>query len=82
MKTQYFSSLLSMILFILQACTTQYYGHTKNEWNNFSKEEKIAIKMEYQKIIDSRNKQNHKDIISSRTEQVIDMGVNPTRYAY
>jgi len=82
MKIQYFSLSIISVLFILQACTTQYYGHTKNEWDNFSKEEKMAIKLEYQEIIDSRNKQAHKDIINSRTEQVIDMGVNPGRHAY
>jgi len=82
MKIQCFSLSITTVLFILQACTTQHYGHTKNEWDNFSKEEKMAIKLEYQEIIDSRNKQDHKNIIESRTEQVIDMGVNPGGHAY
>ena len=59
----------------LLGCSTPYYGYSKDDWNNLSEEERIAIKKEYQFIIEARERQKHEDVIDARTQSVIDLGV-------
>jgi hypothetical protein len=75
MKNLYYLLLFSTI-FIIQACSTPYYGHTKDQWNNFSETEKISIKTKYKTITNIRNAQSHTNKINERTQSVIDYGVS------
>lgn len=76
MKSLYYPLLFLMLSIMVQSCSTPYYGYTKEKWNNFTEEEKISIKNEYQAITDIRNSQSHKDKINERTQSVIDYGVS------
>ena len=69
-----------LVIIALQGCSTPYYGHSKIEWDNLSEVEKVAVKKEYQFIIDSKVTQKHKDIIDARTQSVIDFGVEGPKY--
>lgn len=62
----------------LHACSVFYFGHTKEEWSNLNKAEKLAAKAEYQRAIDSREEEEHSDTIDSRTRSVIDYGAGRT----
>lgn len=64
----------------IQGCSTLYYGHTKEDWDNLSEEEKIAIKEEYQFIVDSKKEKAHKDIIDARTQSIIERGVEGPKH--
>jgi len=76
MKRQ-LNRLCTLILFLLlTACSKPYYGYTEKDWNNLPEKEKIAIKNEYKRIIDSRNEQKHTDKINARTQSVIESGVS------
>jgi hypothetical protein len=68
------------MLTMLQGCSTNYYGHSKEEWDNFSREEQIAIEKEYQSIIGTANAQKHKDIIDARKQSIIDLGTTGRKY--
>ena len=65
-----------LVTILLQGCSTLYYGHSKVVWDNFSEDEQIAIRNEYQFIFDSQMEQKHKKIIDARTQSIIDRGVN------
>lgn len=69
-----------LLIGFLQACSTPYYGHSKEDWDKLSEEERVTIKKEYQFIIDSRNKQAHKDTIDARTQSIIDFAVEGPKY--
>ena len=75
-----FFSVLNPLLLVLSGCSTPYFGYSEGEWNNLSEDEQAAIKAEYQPIIDARAKQAHQDIIDERTESVINLGVNGTKF--
>ena len=68
------------IIVLITGCSTTYYGHSKTEWDMLSKEEQTTIIEEYQFIIESKRKQEHKDIIDARTESVIELGVREQNY--
>ena len=65
-----------MLSIMVQGCSTPYYGYTKENWNDFTEEEKALIKNEYQAITDIRNSQSHANKINKRTQSVIDYGVS------
>ena len=69
-----------LLIISIQGCSTSYYRHSKEDWNNLSIEERIAIKEEYQIIIDSKRGQAHKDILDARTQSIIDRGVDGPKY--
>lgn len=75
MRTPNYFLVILAATVLLQGCSTLYFGHSKEEWNSFSDDEKTAIKAEYQTIINSRNEQTHTDKINARTQSIIDYGV-------
>ena len=82
----YIRSLKNYIIFLILSftlavagCSSPYYGYTKADWNNLSDEQQIAIKQEYQNIIDSKSEQAHQDIIDARTRSIINRGVEGLR---
>lgn len=74
--------IITAILFLIttQACTTPYYGYSKDDWGKLSEDEQATVKGDYELIIDSRREQVHRDIIDARTQSVIDLGVNGPRH--
>jgi hypothetical protein len=52
-----------------------YYGHTKEDWEQFSDEEKVAAKKEYQRIVEIKREQDDSDALDARNQSVIDYGV-------
>ena len=44
----------SILLFT--ACTTQYYGHTKDEWNRMTPFEQEKAKVEWRQVIAAKEK--------------------------
>jgi len=69
-QKHYFSALITVVL--LNACSSLYYGHTKEEWEALTDAKKTAIKKDYQPIIDSRTEQVHDDKIKARTQSIKD----------
>jgi len=69
-----------LLIIALQGCSASYYGHVKEDWNKLSEDERMAIKKEYQVIVDSKKKQSHKGILEARTQSIIDRGVEGPRY--
>jgi len=80
MNSLYKSITILLITISLQGCSTPYYGHSKSEWDKLSEEEQIAMKKEYQLIIDSKKEQKHKNIIDERTQSIIDRGVEGRKH--
>ncbi len=70
-QKHYFSALITIVL--LNACSSLYYGHTRDEWEKLTDAEKAAIKKDYQPIIDSRAEQAHDDEIKARTQSIKDL---------
>jgi predicted DNA-binding protein (MmcQ/YjbR family) len=70
------SNTLSVIAIslLLQACSTFYFGHTKEEWDSLTEDERLSAEKEYKHIIDSRQEVNHNDKIDERTQSIIDSG--------
>lgn len=56
-------------------CSMFYYGHTKEEWMQFSEEEQEEAKKEYQRIVETKREQDDSDTIDTRSQSVIDYGV-------
>jgi len=71
-----------ILIVLLYGCSTLYYGHTKDQWNALSEQEKSQIKSEYKDVMASQKNQGHDDKIKARDQQVIDRGINPGRYRY
>ena len=65
-----------IVALLTQACSSPYFGRTKEGWNNLTEEERMAVKKEYQAIIDARSEETHTDIINERTQSIIDYGVS------
>ena len=80
MNTLYKPINILFLILAIQGCSTPYYGYSKEDWNSLSEEERIAIKKEYQSIIDSNREQQHKDILDERTQSIIDRGVEGPKY--
>lgn len=59
-------------LLTIQACTGPYYGHSKEDWNKLTYQEREKIKGEYKSIIDSRQIQEHDNKIKARDQSIID----------
>jgi len=76
MKTLRHSMTALLFLLSVPACTTPYYGYSKEDWGKLTKDEQTAVKSEYELIVESRREQVHRDIIDARTQSVIDLGVN------
>ncbi len=68
------------VIVVFQGCSTPYYGHSKEDWEKLSEEEHVAIKKEYQFIVDSRKEQTHKNTINAKTQSVIDLGIAGPKY--
>lgn len=60
-------------LLIIQSCSSTYYGYNKEDWNNLTYQERETIKDEYKSIIDSKQIQDHEDIIKERNQSIIDL---------
>jgi hypothetical protein len=73
-KIPYYFFVALLAAFLMQACSSFYFGHTKAEWNTLTEKEKIAAKKDYQTIIGSRSNQAHTNQINARTQSVIDRG--------
>ena len=71
-----------LLAFLIQGCSTPYYGYTKQEWDNLSKDEKTAIKSDYQTVIDSKSVQEHADTINAIKDKIIKRGSNPGSRVY
>ena len=73
-----FKTLIVWVLFTalsltgLAGCATSYYGYSESEWHKLSEEEKAKTKADYERIIQDRQDQKHRDIIRQRDEQIID----------
>ena len=80
MKNLLGSIIFLLVILAIQGCSAPYYDHSKKDWDNLSEEERIAIKAEYQLIVDTKRDQPHKDKIEARTQSVIDRGVEGAKY--
>ena len=60
---------------LVTSCATPYYGYSKQEWQQFSEEDKQAIEAEYEEIIQFKYRQTHEDQFEERKQQVIKRGV-------
>ena len=80
MKTSVYTLTAILFLITAQACTTPYYGYSKDDWGKLTEAEQAIVKSDYETIIDSRKEQVHRDIIDARTQSVIDLGVNGPRH--
>ncbi len=76
MKILNYSFLLMISASLLQACSSPYYGYTKNEWDSLTDEQRTIVKEEYQAVITARNNQSHTDKLDERTQSIIEFGVN------
>jgi len=68
-------SLVLFLVLISIGCATPYYGYSKEDWEQLTKEEKQAAKAEYQEIIDYQYRRNHEDQFEARKQQVIQRGL-------
>lgn len=59
-------------LFIIQSCAKPYYGYSEEQWNKLSSLERESIKSEYKTILDSKQSQDHDNIINARDQSIKD----------
>ncbi|MGH1486136.1 MAG: hypothetical protein ACRBCI_07930 [Cellvibrionaceae bacterium] len=64
----------AIVLVMLTACANPYYGYSKEGWDSLSINQKIAIKEEYQLMLDNKNNRKNTDKIEERTQSIIDYG--------
>lgn len=67
---------ITILILICSGCMKPYYGYSENEWIKLSDQEKKAVKLEYQQIINAKNSQRHADLVEERKQEVIDFGVS------
>ncbi len=75
MKRLYKISLAFIASAFLLACSTPYYGYTKEDWDNLTEQERINIKDEYRAILATKNNQAHADKIDTRKQSIINYGI-------
>ena len=66
---------IAVLGIFLSGCSIFYYGHTKEQWMQFSEEEKVEAKKEYQRIVETKREQDDSDALDARNQSVIDYGV-------
>ena len=57
---------------IIQACTTQYYGYTKEEWNRMTRFEQEKAKVEWRDVIAAKEKGTLGDSRAEISEGFVD----------
>ena len=66
--------IVTMMSFLLVACTVNYYGYSEQQWRRLSEEEQLKAKTEYEEIVKYRQNEQHEDKIEKRKLQIIDFG--------
>jgi hypothetical protein len=47
-------------------CAKPYYGYTKGEWDQLSKEEILSARSEYEQVLYDKDTMRHEDMINQR----------------
>ncbi|MCP4979546.1 MAG: hypothetical protein GY935_03515 [Gammaproteobacteria bacterium] len=73
--TRYVYFFLALMFAVLTAsCATSYYGHTAEAWNKLSEAEKVALRAEYQHMIDTKTTLASQDKTDARTQSFTEYG--------
>lgn len=80
MKSLHRCTVFFVIALAIAGCATPYYGFSKEEWNSYTEEERMAIKAEYQDIMALQEDQKRRDAHNAITQSIIDRGVNGPKY--